>query len=124
MKISFDFDGCLSQKHIQILAKSLIDKGHEVWIVTSRLDNLKRLQYADLSSNEDVFATAEKIGIPMHRVGFTNQQPKWMLLNPSRFDIHIDDSQDELNRLAYYNLVKGVHVDEIDKLELILNTTE
>lgn len=124
MKISFDFDGCLSLKSVQEVAQSLIEKGHEVWIVTSRFDNLKRLQYPDLNTNEDIFKIAQKVGIPFHRIGFTNQLPKWMFLNPGRFDMHIDDNPDELKRLAYYHLVKGIHINELETIDEILNTTE
>jgi len=35
-KISFDFDSTLDNEHIQIFAKELIQKGFNVYIVTSR----------------------------------------------------------------------------------------
>ena len=39
MKVSFDFDGTLSRKDVQEYAKSLVNSGLEVWIVTSRFDD-------------------------------------------------------------------------------------
>ena len=39
MKVSFDFDGTLSRKDVQKLAKELVSEGHEVWIVTSRFSD-------------------------------------------------------------------------------------
>ena len=36
-KVSFDFDGTLTRTLIKDYAKSLIDLGNEVWIVTYRL---------------------------------------------------------------------------------------
>lgn len=38
MKISFDFDATLSRQVVQDIAKSLIQKGHDVYITTSRFD--------------------------------------------------------------------------------------
>ena len=39
MKVSFDFDGTLSRKDVQNFAKSLVNTGYDVWIVTSRFDD-------------------------------------------------------------------------------------
>lgn len=107
IRISIDFDHCLTQPHVSQLAKEFIVAGYEVWIVTSRWDNLKRLAYPDLKSNEDLFSLAKEVGVPMHRIGFTNQHPKWISLNDGNFDIHIDDSKEELRGLRYYDKVKG-----------------
>lgn len=108
MRISFDFDNCLSHKRVQDIAKDLIGKGYEVWIVTSRFDNLNRLAYPDLKPNSDIYKVATELGIPQHRIGFTNQQPKWILLNKGNFSIHVDDDKKELDNLRYYGIVKGV----------------
>lgn len=108
MKISFDYDHCLTQKRIQESALTLVNKGYEVWIITSRFDNLKILEYPDLKPNEDVFETAKKLRIPTHRIGFTNQEPKWISLNKGKFSIHIDDNKRELESLKYYNVLKGI----------------
>ena len=108
MKISFDYDHCLTQKRIQEAAITLVNKGYEVWIVTSRFDNLKRLEYPDLKTNEDVFETAKQLKIPTHRIGFTNQEPKWISLNKGKFSIHIDDDKEALKGLEYYGVVKGI----------------
>ena len=105
--ISFDFDSTLTQEKIQQVAVALIKRNFEVWIVTSRFDNLHRLPYKDLKPNTDVFALAEKLGILPHRIGFTNQQPKWILLNNSGIQVHVDDDLGELKSLAYYGIVKG-----------------
>jgi len=37
-KVSFDFDGTIVVDTIKAYAKELIDRGFEVWIVTSRWD--------------------------------------------------------------------------------------
>lgn len=41
MKVSFDFDGTLEPPIVQQYAKELIEKGIEVWVVTSRSKNKK-----------------------------------------------------------------------------------
>ena len=44
MKVSFDFDSTLSRKDVQSFAKELVDRGLEVWIVTSRFDDESAMQ--------------------------------------------------------------------------------
>lgn len=39
LKISFDFDGTLTNSKICELAKTLVNNGADVWILTSRIDN-------------------------------------------------------------------------------------
>ena len=107
MKISFDFDSTLTQEKIQQVAVALIKRNFEVWIVTSRFDNLQRLKFPDLKSNKDLYDLAQEIGIKPINIGFTNQQPKWILLNNSGIQVHVDDDLGELKSLAYYGIVKG-----------------
>jgi restriction endonuclease Mrr len=38
-KISFDFDSTLDREDVQEFAKELVEKGHDVWITTSRFSN-------------------------------------------------------------------------------------
>lgn len=108
IRISFDFDNCLSREPVQKAAKELVKLGYEVWIVTSRFDNITRLKYPDLKDNSDIFEVGRKIGIPPHRIAFTNQKPKWIILNQSPFLLHVDDDKKELEDLSYYNIVKGI----------------
>lgn len=106
LKISFDFDGCLDRKVVQDFARSLILDGHDVWIVTTRLDddttimNAKELN-PDLTdgdleifkdTNESVFKVAKEIGIPKDKIIFTNHTWKHEFLekNPG-FHFHFDD---------------------------------
>lgn len=119
MKISFDFDGCLTLPRIQQIARDLVLAGHEVYIVTSRLDTLKRLRFPNLKDNADLFAVAKSIGIPPWRVGFTNQQQKWMSLHESGIKIHIDNDDTELHDLKYYDKVKGLSCFQDDLEEAL-----
>ena len=47
IKITFDYDGCLSQPKIQELAKKCISLGCQVYILTSRFDCIRRLKFND-----------------------------------------------------------------------------
>lgn len=85
MKISFDFDGTLTQGWVMKLARTLIAQGEEVHITTAR------------SSNEStaVFVTADLLGIPHKNCTFTEYQDKVNFLGD--FDIHFDDDDYEID---------------------------
>ena len=106
IKISFDYDGTLTQKFVQEIAKELIASNYEVHLLTSRFGNMQRLKYPNLQSNEQLFRVAEEVGIPQHRISFTNQMPKWMVLNEGGIHIHLDDDKVEIDALNYYGIVK------------------
>ena len=93
MRISIDFDSCLSQPKVQELAKQLITQGHDVFILTSRFDSVRRLKFPDLASNEDLYQIAEEVGIKPHRIAFTNQQKKWIWL----LEYHSDTLAKQIN---------------------------
>lgn len=97
MKVSFDFDSTLDRPHIQEYAKELIERGIEVWIVTSRYDCEHHLtayhttpEYAQMA-NRDLFEVADKLGIPRDRIEFTNFIDKWVFLKDKDFVWHLDD---------------------------------
>lgn len=86
-KISFDFDGTLTHKEVQEYAKSLINIGIDVWIVTKRYKN---------SDNSDLFELANYIGIKKENIVFTNGDWKCMYFKDhSDFEIHLDDDWQE-----------------------------
>jgi hypothetical protein len=100
MKLSFDYDSTLDQEHVQEFAKNCIEEGHEVWIVTSRLSE-KYISENSLSSqnsnqNEDIYKTADLLGIPKERIIFMNYQDKSEFLNEKDFVFHLDDDTDVL----------------------------
>jgi len=98
MKISFDFDSCLSTKRIQRLAKTYIDQGHEVWVTTSRFpssDEIVSKWPWIKNQNQMLFEILTELGIPHDRVNFTAMVDKWTVLDG--FDIHFDDDQTEID---------------------------
>jgi hypothetical protein len=108
VKVSFDFDGTLAEKHVQKYAAELIEKGHEVWIVTSRFgDDKKYKKFFNTSTNvdltnNDLWEVAEELGIPKERIHFTDMEDKWRFLKDKSFLWHLDDDWVE-NRLILNN---------------------
>lgn len=87
-KVSFDFDATLSREAIQIYARDLVNKGYEVWIVTTRHQD---------HDNNDLIEVAHWCGIKLTNIHFTNGQLKWKYLKGKDFIFHIDDDWLELN---------------------------
>lgn len=86
MKISFDFDGVLTDPKLTVLAKQFIDLGADVWIVTRR---------SPIWNNEHLKQVQLHLGIPDSRVLFTDLDFKAGYLLD--FDLHIDDDQNDID---------------------------
>jgi len=98
-KISFDFDNTLSRVDIQNFAKELVNKGYEVWIVTSRTDtelSLSRGWNWVKNQNDVLYKVAESCGILRESIHFTDHVDKIEFLQGKNFLFHIDDDPDEL----------------------------
>ena len=119
MRISIDYDNCLSQPKVQELAKQLIAQGHEIFILTSRFDSIHKLKFPDLASNEDLYHIAEEVGIKPYRIAFTNQQKKWIWLLETGIKLHIDDDLTVIRDLSHYQLVEGFDCNEADLEEKV-----
>jgi hydroxymethylpyrimidine pyrophosphatase-like HAD family hydrolase len=87
MKISFDFDGTLTENVIKETAKSLIDGGHDVWIITARCKE---------NYNTDLYKICEYINLPLDKVIYTNGDLKYFEYKKGNFDLHYDDAWDEV----------------------------
>lgn len=94
MKVSFDYDGTLALPYVEEFAKELVEKGYEVWIVTSRFDDDKKPNL-----NNDLWLSCERIGIPKHNVKFTNFTDKIVFLKDKGFRFHLDDDLYELTTI-------------------------
>ena len=93
-KVSFDFDGTLTRTLIKDYAKSLIDLGNEVWIVTSRFGFGKE---PTPTWNDAVFKLALEIGIQKEHIHFCCMDNKANFLNGKDFVFHLDDDVIELS---------------------------
>ena len=84
---------------MQAFAKRMVDEGHEVWIVTSRFDDVEGLARNwnwIPTQNQKLFKVAEELGIPESRIKFTNMIPKIEFLLDKGFAFHLDDDESEL----------------------------
>jgi hypothetical protein len=99
MKVSFDFDGTLSRKDVQKLAKDLVSEGYEVWIVTSRFSDEaakdKKWHWIE-GQNQKLFDVAKDCGIKVENIHFTNMESKSLFLEGKGFIFHLDDDDIEL----------------------------
>jgi hypothetical protein len=101
-KVSFDFDSTLDKPSIQTFAKQLVNKGFEVWIVTTRLDNTNAPSHR---WNDDLMDVARDVGIRLENIHWTNGADKWMFIKNKDFEFHIDDDWYEL-RMIQKNIKK------------------
>lgn len=105
-KVSFDFDDTLSLPIIQDYAKSLINKGIEVHIVTTRYRDINQYpkdflkswesEHDKKATNNDLFIIASKLRISKKHIHFTNMRFKWEFFKSnSDFIWHLDDNYTE-----------------------------
>ena len=132
MKVSFDFDSTLSRKDVQRFAKELVEAGHEVWIVTSRISNEQaQLEYSSnytkdriYKSNKKLFRVADNVGIKREHIIFCNFTAKIDSIAGQGFVFHLDDDSDELMEIfSSKDPCKPINVEhsewEIDCRKLI-----
>jgi len=96
-KISFDFDGCLSNKqHIQQLAMDLSMDGHnELYIITRRYGHIRN-GHDEVS---EVLAVARQLRIPVERVHFMNREYKYTKVKELGINLHFDDDIQDIMRI-------------------------
>lgn len=90
MKISFDFDGTLTEDVIKETAKVFIESKHDVWIVTARSDG---------NFNQDLYKVCDYIGLPYDKVIYTNGSYKMYEYIKGNFELHYDDMWDEVKEI-------------------------
>lgn len=96
-KVSIDFDSTLTMQHVEDFAKSLLLKGIEVHITTSRFEVGKK-KFLSETHNDDLFNVADRLGIPKEHIHFTNMDDKYNHLDG--FIWHLDDDWIELDLLG------------------------
>ena len=93
-KISFDYDGTLEYEHIEEYAKELIEKGYEIWIVTTRWEDPSK--YSHYVTHDDIKGTMERLGIPKEHIHFNNMEYKHTFFKENdNFIFHLDDNDEE-----------------------------
>lgn len=84
-KVSFDYDGTLTNPKVREYARELIKRGYDVWIVTSRSNNPMARE------NKDLFETAKSVGIKIRNILFLPNGKEDIIIH-SGFKFHLDDS--------------------------------
>ena len=102
----------LKNLHNKIIWVNFISLGFQVYILTSRFDCIRRLKFNDLKPNDDIYQTAEEVGVKPSRIAFTNQEKKWIHLLDTGVHIHIDDDIQVIKDLDYYKNVKGFNCND------------
>lgn len=105
MIVSFDFDGTLEddfdgtlntqKEKIQNICKLFCSGGHDVRIITKR--------YSQEFSSEEykvVYELANKIGIPIQKVHFTNREYKDSKVFELGIDLHFENSRYEASLIS------------------------
>lgn len=108
MKISFDFDSTLSIPYIQDVAISLVKRGFDIYITTSRYETPIKWGLRVGLNNDDLFFIADKCGILKDNIRFTNMEDKYTFLED--FQIHLDDDWIELNLINKNTKCVGISV--------------
>lgn len=127
MKVSFDFDGTLSESHVQEYAKQLIEAGHEVWVVTTRWDENHKHRYELNPTLDDLWDVVDNLGIPRHRVRFTCMSWKWTYLDGTHFTWHLDDNREEFSQARMHGCTVpmiSVHDDWKEECEKLIKNTQ
>jgi hypothetical protein len=115
MKVSFDFDGTLSELHVQKYARELIERGIEVWVVTSRFENAEKYKEffgtftLDYDHN-DLWEVVNDLGIQLENIHFTNMQPKSEFLKDRGFIWHLDDDYIENREIPKLVKIPSINV--------------
>ena len=93
--VTFDFDGTLSRKDVQEYAIELIEKGIDVWVLTTRYDELHKHRYVLNPTNDDLWEVIDNLNIPRWKVRFTNMEWKANYLLHTKVLFHLDDNYNE-----------------------------
>lgn len=88
-RISLDFDDTLSTQRGQDLARNLINRGYDVYVVTSR----------QKFASSGVYYITDKLGIPRDKVIFTEGRLKWKKLKELGISKHYDNNEDEVKAI-------------------------
>jgi hypothetical protein len=105
-QVSFDFDATLDRKLVQDYAFSLIKKGYEVWILTSRHED--RDNYNFKANNDDLFKVADSLGIKREHIKFMNMEEKYKFVLTKNFLFHLDDDWVEINMINSRTKSRGI----------------
>ena len=117
MIITIDFDGTLDRKDVQEYVKRIIMDKHDIYILTSRYDDLHAQNYKLNPQNNDLYEVANWLNIPKHQIIFTNMRSKYEYLFNSIVDIHIENDELEIEEILHYTKTNCIDVNKKDWIE-------
>jgi len=103
MKVSFDFDGTLSEIEVQNFATSLLERGFDVFVVTSRINTENAMAkgwHWIKRQNEELYEVSDRCGISRDNIIFTEMVDKIEYLEGKDFIFHLDDSDEEIELIS------------------------
>lgn len=115
--VTFDFDSTLSRPDVQEYAKKLISQGIDVWVLTSRYDELHKHLYPRNPTNDDLYLVTDKLGIPRWKIRFTCMIDKAEYLYRTYVLFHLDDDEVELRLINESTNTVGVSVEDANYQE-------
>lgn len=102
MTVSIDYDETLSKPHVQEYAMDLIARGIDVWVLTFRYDELHKHMYIGWNpTNDDMYEVTDRVGIPRHKIIFTNMGDKGDYLLNTHVLWHLDDDYRVMNSIRH-----------------------
>lgn len=107
MIVSFDFDETLDRRDVQEFAMDIKNKGHEIYICTSRYSDtdapkawFPQYKSAKVTGfNDDLYRVADLLEIPKSNIIFTNMVDKVRLLEGRNIRWHLDNDDLEIMQL-------------------------
>lgn len=122
--VTFDFDETLSRSDVQEYARELIALNVDVWVLTSRYDDIHKHLYPKNPTNEDLYAVTDALKIPRSKIRFQLFRKKSEFLKGTRVLWHLDDDEIELDYIKLNTDVKPIAVYDKDwkeQCDLILH---
>ena len=101
LKVSFDFDGTLTEEPMQKLCAKFKTLGADIFITTSRT---KKLMGEFKVDNDDLYQLADKMDIPRQNITFTAYEDKFLFLDD--MDMHFDNDFEEVFLINEYPTLK------------------
>lgn len=117
LKVAFDYDDTLTDDVLFQLAKRLIRKGHDVWIMTVRTSNEQYLEHYKRMNlepklegrNEDLLRDAKELGIE-NKIIYTDGEDKLEFYQEHQFDLLFDDDAEWHTNPICKNGGIGIHI--------------
>ena len=110
--VSIDYDGTFTEHNVQQYARSLLNLGVEIYIVTARLDEKHS---PGENWNTDLFTITESFNIPFDNIVFCNYRSKCDALNSINPVFHLDDDMGELSDISINSDIPGILYNKKNK---------